>query len=224
MPGAVGSRGAWPAPRRCRGRASRGAPSACGRPTTSPRAVQRVADIVEPDLFAVGRVQERHAELALVRGFVLGCPWRSARPGSALPAGRPSASSPRPRRALRRLAEHVVGRTEGGLVLLDGNTVLRRRNGWQRGPRSRWPRSASDRCASWRVLRSLSCIVIRDLPSRELSRNRRTLRRGPCSRSSSRHELTVRWDRIASSNARNLSPISCCSVMGGRAQEARTVP
>ena len=92
---------------------------ACGSRDTRRERLQLVADVVEPDLLAVGRVQERHAELALVIEAARRCPGSSARPGSGRLAGRRSPSWPRRRRARgrRRTGRSRPGRS--GRELLD---------------------------------------------------------------------------------------------------------
>ena len=55
--------------RRSRGRAALARAAGVWKPATCARAVQLVADVVEPDHLAVGGVEERHAVAAEVEGF-----------------------------------------------------------------------------------------------------------------------------------------------------------
>ncbi len=90
----------------------------------SPGAVQLVADVVEPDLLAVGRVQERHAELALVPRLLIDALR------VALSLGQDALRAERQLLGLDdaegtpAIAERVVSRAVGGLELLDSRPLV----------------------------------------------------------------------------------------------------
>ena len=116
-----GSRAASPAPRRGRAAAARAARPACGRPTTSRERLRSRRTSWNRISLAVGRVQERHAVLALVAtrsagdaaGVALGLGQHALRPDrELLGLDHPDNMSA--------VAESIVCRAVRGLVLLDG--------------------------------------------------------------------------------------------------------